>query len=302
MPPRYGPLAAALLLLLLGSLYAQPSPPSTVPSYGCFRAGGRIVVDGLLTEPDWNPLTVVHLVSWDGKRRNNPPTSAWMCWDDTNLYVAFNCSDSDVRGRRMERDAPICEGDVVEVFLDPAGQGKSYYEFAVNAANSTLDALFQAGRGPEGREPKRWNCAGFAAAVAVFGTLNSHADHDAGWTAEMAIPFAALDDAGNRPPQEGDSWRVNLCRTEFAPEGAYYLTWSPTLTPKPDFHVPSHFGVVRFAGYPPQRTTHPYRPSPTSRAQTTPPARAVSEPVIIVAIAVAFLITLIVALKQRVPD
>ncbi len=302
MSARFAPLAVAMLLMSLSRLDAQSAASSSVPTYGCFRASGPIIVDGLLVERDWNPLTVVHLNSWDGKRRENPPTSAWMCWDDTNLYVAFNCTDSDVQGRRMAHDAPIYEGEVVEVFLDPTGEGKSYYEFAVNPAGSTLDARFQDVHDSEGLDPKHWNCTGFTAAVMVFGTLNSSSDHDAGWTAELAIPFAALDDAGNRPPQQGESWHVNLCRTEFAPEGAYYLTWSPTLTPKPDFHVPARYGVVRFAGSAPQRIAPPYLPSPTSRAQTTPPARPVSTSVIIVAIAVAFLITIIVALKQRVPD
>ncbi len=274
MSARFAPLAVAMLLMSLSRLDAQSAASSAVPAYGCFRASGPIIVDGLLTERDWNPLTVVHLTSWDGKRRENPPTSAWMCWDDTNLYVAFNCTDSDV----------------------------SYYEFAVNPAGSTLDAHFQDGHDSEGLDPKHWNCTGFTAAVTVFGTLNSSSDHDAGWTAELAIPFAALDDAGNRPPQQGESWHVNLCRIELAPEGAYYLTWSPTLTPKPDFHVPARFGVIHFAGYLSQRLMPPHPSPPTPPAQTASSARPVSASVIIIAIAVAFLITIIVALKRRVPN
>jgi len=302
MSARFAPLAVAMLLMSLSRLDAQSAASSAVPAYGCFRASGPIIVDGLLTERDWNPLTVVHLTSWDGKRRENPPTSAWMCWDDTNLYVAFNCTDSDVRGRPMDHDAPICDGEAVEVFLDPTGEGKSYYEFAVNPAGSTLDARFQDVHDSEGLDPKHWNCTGFTAAVTVFGALNSSSDHDAGWTAELAIPFAALDDAGNRPPQQGESWHVNLCRIELAPEGAYYLTWSPTLTPKPDFHVPARFGVIHFAGYLSQRLMPPHPSPPTPPAQTASSARPVSASVIIIAIAVAFLITIIVALKRRVPN
>ena len=40
-------------------------------------------------------------------------------------------------------------------------------------------------------------------------------------------------------------WRLNLYRTGGA-VNLQYITWSNTLTPKPQFHVPERFGVVHF--------------------------------------------------------
>lgn len=290
---------AALCLLLVGEVVGEVGsgpvrePP---PQYLCLRATAPIRVDGVLDEPDWSPSTATHLVSWDGLQRDDPRTLAWMRWDETNLYVAFDSTDPNVHAEPLVRDAPIYNGEVVEVFIDPRGQAAGYYEFEVNAAASTFDAYFPAHRDQvPGFDAKSWDCAGIATAANVVGTLNFNGDIDTSWTAELAIPFAALDEAGNRPPQVGQTWRMNLYRTEHTPEGIYYLAWSPTLTSKPDFHVPSQFGTVLFAGYRPG--VLPFATETTPVPAPAPPPVSIS--VLIIAIVLASVIALITALKQR---
>jgi len=60
----------------------------------------------------------------------------------------------------------------------------------------------------------------------------------------MAIPLQALTPEFN--PQA--IWRTNFYRVEGMEEPRTYLAWQPTRTSQPNFHVPSAFGKLRFAG------------------------------------------------------
>jgi hypothetical protein len=68
--------------------------------------------------------------------------------------------------------------------------------------------------------------SGLKARVVVDGTLDKRDDEDKGWTAELAIPLAAVKgkDAGMKvrlPPKPGDHWKLNVVRVEKpAGEGA----------------------------------------------------------------------------------
>jgi hypothetical protein len=42
-------------------------------------------------------------------------------------------------------------------------------------------------------------------------------------------------------------WRANFYRIEGQNEPRFYSAWQPTHTMKPNFHVPSAFGRLRFA-------------------------------------------------------
>jgi alpha-galactosidase len=66
------------------------------------------------------------------------------------------------------------------------------------------------------------------------------------WTAELAIPIKSL--TANFNPSA--IWRANFYRVEGTKEPRAYLAWQPTHTPQPNFHVPSAFGKLRFAGAP----------------------------------------------------
>ena len=62
------------------------------------------------------------------------------------------------------------------------------------------------------------------------------------WTAEVAIPMKFL--TTQFDPKH--SWRANFYRIEGDTEPRFYSAWSPTFSPKPNFHVPSAFGTLEF--------------------------------------------------------
>jgi hypothetical protein len=58
----------------------------------------------------------------------------------------------------------------------------------------------------------------------------------------MKIPWTAL----GRKPKPGEVWRGNIFRCVGSEPGRGYLAWSPTMTERPDFHVPERFGRLIF--------------------------------------------------------
>ena len=222
----------------------RPTPDA--PLYRCRRIRTPVEVDGALDEAAWmaaEPASAFTLSEGSGPPRF--PTEARLCWDETHLYVAFSCRDTDIWGTYTQRDEPLFDEEVVEIFLCPSGNLAHYFEFEVSPRNTVFDAnVFN----PEGDRrtmlvDREWNAAGLRTAVRVAGTLAQRDDHDLGWIAELAIPFADLGLPG--PPAADAQWRMNLYRIERG-EVEEFSAWSPTLKSPPDFHVPSRFGTLVF--------------------------------------------------------
>jgi hypothetical protein len=169
-----------------------------------------------------------------------------MLWDDEAIYVGFECDDPDVHAPLTGHDDPLWKHDLVELFIDPDGDGKSYMELHVAASGATADLLWADFR-PEtdwftqptwmrfdektpatAYEPK-----GIASAVKVDGTLNNPDDTDRGYTVEWRIPYSALvnvvpDEQKGRKiidislykqvpidvPKPGSAWRMNFNRCD----------------------------------------------------------------------------------------
>lgn len=214
-------------------------------TYKCLKVTNPPIIDGRLDDDAWKNAPVIALVRSETGESAMKSTKARMCWDDNNLYVAFDCIDTDIYGTMFNRDDPIYQEDVVEVFLDPNGDLKNYYEFEVSPRNVIFDATIVPLKDEDGKiqADVAWNCEGLKTAVVVDGTLDDRTDVDKGWTVEMAIPFASL---GRKTPRFGEKWRGNLYRIDRTPEPVEHQAWSPTMVNPASFHVPSRFGTIEF--------------------------------------------------------
>jgi hypothetical protein len=174
---------------------------------------GTILLDGKLSEPGWAAAEPAALVNTMTGRAPRYPTRARVLWDDAHLYVGFECEDEQVWAKAgREHDDPIYEDEVVEVFIDADGDGRSYDEVQVSPANVQFDASFVHHRS-DLATAKRWS-SGTKSAVAIDGTLENDVDRDRSWTAELAIPLRGLSGL-TRPPRAGDRWRFNLYRIDM---------------------------------------------------------------------------------------
>jgi hypothetical protein len=140
-----------------------------------------------------------------------------------------------------KRDDPLWNEEVVEVFLDPDGDGLNYAELEVSPNNVVVDLLLARPRADLAAS-LRWDIDGLLTAVGRT---------PGGWVAEIAIPWPSLEAAGVRsPPAAGDTWRVGLYRIK-RPRGVEgedeFLAWSLTQADR-GFHDPERFGYVRFEG------------------------------------------------------
>ncbi len=259
------------LPVITAALAQQPS----VPVYRAVQTVDRIQIDGKLDEFSWasaprvGPFRLIR----DVQARPKFPTEAAMTWDAQNLYVAFACRDPEPWSRMKNRDDHLWEEEVVEVFLDPDGDGQNYAELEVNPENVVVDLLIPRPRAPL-EQSLPWTIAGLRTAVAR---------HAAGWTAEILIPWKSLAAAGAKVgPSTGERWRVGLYRIkrpggtvkadqmarllrelERAPERKAeieerlrqlrstdeFTAWSPT-RPERGYHDPERFGIVEFVESP----------------------------------------------------
>ncbi|HVF59780.1 MAG TPA: carbohydrate-binding family 9-like protein [Thermoanaerobaculia bacterium] len=173
-------------------------------------------------------------------------TQVCACWDDEALYVRWECADRDAWGIFIERDAPLYQEEVVELFLAPGeADPRRYAEFEVAPTGVLFDALIA---NPEGKRAgiaadTAWDCPGL---VWEAGKLAG----DQNWWAALAVPWLSVLAALGHPPGEPPPlWRANFYRIERPRGGApEYTAWSPTLATPPDFHRPARFGTLLLRG------------------------------------------------------
>ncbi len=202
---------------------AQPAasqaftPNGLVSHYTVERASTEMVIDGDLHEFAWEVAPQINDFDriLDSYNLVLNPTRAKMLWDDENFYFAFACQDADIWAIYQHDDDKLWEEEVVEVFIDPDGDGRNYLELEVNPQNTVVDLSIQQ-LTPTWEADMDWDIAGLRSAVRVQGTVNDSLSQDQGWTVEIAIPWSAMVPriGGGGRPNPGDTWRLNLYRIE----------------------------------------------------------------------------------------
>ncbi len=126
-------------------------------------------------------------------------------WDAEFLYVRFWCRASGApwSPHGAERDALHSEGDVVEVFIDPAGDARQFVEVQVSPANGVFDKLYLLTGEPRSDahgvllgdilrrdqwEFTEWNWEGLRSATAEW----RQGGAVVGWIADLALPAKPL--------------------------------------------------------------------------------------------------------------
>jgi hypothetical protein len=173
----------------------------------------------------------------DGSGPAEQQTRARVCCDSQALYVRFDCDDRHIWGTYTERDAPIYDEEVVEVFLAPGeADPVRYYEFEVSPNGVLFDARIYnpTSQRSELEVDKGWNCPDIRWQAA----RNDVANH---WGVIVVIPWMSVAPSGDLPTV----WRANFYRIERPRDAApEFSCWSPTMTEPADFHKPACFGVL----------------------------------------------------------
>jgi hypothetical protein len=184
------------------------------------------------------PLPPFTLADGSGPARQQTVTR--VCYDDQALYVRFDCQDEDIWGTYTQRDEPLYDEEVVELFLAPGAEDPvSYYEIEVSPNGVLFDAQVYnpTSQRADMQVGLDWDCPG----IRWEARRDDAARH---WWATLVVPWSAVAPPGDLPI----IWRANFYRIERPRSAeAEFSCWSPTLTQPADFHKPAYFGRLILA-------------------------------------------------------
>ena len=187
--------------------FTWPKPPTII----VLRAAGKMTIDGAPDQAEWAGSWTsrkLYLFNEDSNR-DAPATTFHIAYDDTYLYFAFECDDTQIVAPPKDRDEDVYMFDSVEVFLHPIKDDPRYWEIVVGAQGQLFDAL----------HTKLWN---------EWGPEKGGEKHDApglqyavatrpgggGYSVEIAVPFSALPGWEKRTPKSGDTVHAMLVRID----------------------------------------------------------------------------------------
>jgi alpha-galactosidase len=200
---------------------------------------GRFSLDTNFMSPQWRPAAPLAL-DRDWRGLPAPPqlhTLARALWTQDELIFGFECGytelDVDTEFDPTEERYALWDRDVCEAFvrspLEPAAH--VYKEFEVAPTGQWCDLRVDREQGLKDWE---WRSG--------LRTAHEINEPEKVWRVAMAIPFAAF----GVTPRAGDDWHANLFRISRLAGERQYLAYSPTLTERPNFHVPAAFVKLKF--------------------------------------------------------
>lgn len=216
-------------------------------SHPVVRAAEPVFIDGKANEGFWREAPPVPLFVPVTLAEPQTRTDVRVAWDDEHLYLFFDVEDQDIVATFTERDSPVWEEDVVEVFLRPDPSRSDYYEINFSPHGVIYDSWIVKRGARAHRKWSEWNAQGIRVATQIRGTPNDWTVVDEGYTVEIAIPFAELPSLEGRRPQAGDRWTFNLARYDFSihlPEGRELSASSPL--PAVNFHLHENWRSLIF--------------------------------------------------------
>lgn len=173
------------------------------------------------------------------------PHTGKLLWDDDHFYIAADMEEPHIWATLTAHDSVISQDNDFEVFIDPDGDANRYFEFEINALNTTWDLYLDKPYRDKGNADNSWESYAITA-TAIRGTLNDPRDLDEGWSVEIAFPWTCFaENAGMPcPPNPGDIWRVNFSRVQWDLEvqsapGVYtFVNGEPaTAVPEPQSRI-----------------------------------------------------------------
>jgi hypothetical protein len=187
--------------------------------------------------PDAEPVFVT--TYWNGENAlEGRSFRVKLCWSHDGLHVLFEAEQHEDLVISAEPDLTkkamnLWERDVVEIFIAPdKSEPRKYFEFEAAPTGEWLDVALDSTSGV--RVPDWEYASGMKVAAKA---------EDGRVVVTMRIPWTAF----GKKPEVGDVWLGNIFRCVGKEPDRGYLAWQPTMTEKPNFHVPEAFGEFHFS-------------------------------------------------------
>jgi hypothetical protein len=225
------------IILFAGFLSSITNYSQTIPIH---KTNEKLIIDGDLS--DWKTPFLGPFVIHDSAKSATQSTYVSLSWNDENLYVAYRSADSKIVGTSQKKDSSIFfTDDLVEIFIDPDGDGQNYLEMGVNAFSSNYDMLIKC------VSPI---CGGWSTTMSfdILGIEAQSKITPEGFCTEIKIPFSSLGIIKNgnfKQPKNGTKWRGNTFRIDYG-NTTEYLALQSYKSLKYGFHQPEEFAVFEF--------------------------------------------------------
>lgn len=193
-----------------------------------------------LDAPEWRttaPVKIDHY--WSGELAPvGRHAEARILWSEQALYVRYVCNQAEPlvindHPQTITKTMYLWDRDVCEIFIAPdRAVVERYFEFEVAPTGEWLDI------GLDWTTGKRQSDWQFSSRMATAGRIEKDRV-----TMAMRIPWNSRLPA----PERGERRRANLFRCVGRDPKLRYLSWQPTRTAQPFFHVPQAFGWLVFS-------------------------------------------------------
>jgi hypothetical protein len=220
---------AIFVATFLAGCAAAGTDASALPELAVPAVKEGASVDGVLDDEVWKSAVVIQDFRQTGGEAARTKTRALIARDAQGLYIAVEAfEEPQLLGRLKTRvrghdEDEIWQDDSIELFIDPTGQRRTYYQMIINAAGVYWDGYHDGAGGAD----KTWQPQ--CQIVVKKG--------DDRWTAEIRLPWTAF----TRTDDFAREWAFNLVRNSTPSGEAAY--WSPVLG-KSNLS-PQRFGTLR---------------------------------------------------------
>ena len=161
--------------------------------------GAAPVIDGQLNEADWTQATLIddfyQIIPFEYSEPSEP-MEIHIYYGDDALYIGARMHDSaaeEINANVLRQGAMVWGDDFISINLHPFNDKRTGYRFLVNPNAIRMESLFYETTGTD------WNWNG------IWHGATSR--DEAGWTAEIEIPFKTL----SFDPSS-DTWGINFQR------------------------------------------------------------------------------------------
>jgi hypothetical protein len=206
------PAVALVAVVMFAALPARAAVTADF-SFQVARASHALALDASLSDPEWQKGAVPNgTAAWENVTTRSPATletTAYLLYDDLNLYVAFKAAQAGVPvvASQTTNDTGFGLDDFVGIGLDTSGAGSQAYYFETTPRGVRYEQALE-----NVRYRPRWNAAGTTTAD--------------GWNAVMIIPLDVL-----RVPHAGkQTWRLQFVRGVAGRGEHLSWVWNPIMS------------------------------------------------------------------------
>lgn len=208
---------------------------------------------------EWNRIGCV---DWPQDYPYAPTAGFRLAHGEDALLVEYRVTERDTQAVATADNGRVWEDSCVEMFLSPCPDSDIYYNLETNCLGTVLLANRGGGREVEHapmevlQTIERYSSLAEDAAVGNPQTKQGQSpsseraplprmEGEHTWTLTLKVPYSAFWKDQEQFPPQGEM-RANFYKCGDKMAKPHFLSWSPILAPKPNFHLPQFFGRIIF--------------------------------------------------------